>query len=132
MEISRITKFLLDRIAVFQVKVKSNHYLRNPTVKGGLEIPCEMTIKIPKSAFTVSVLERYDILLNDWATSWKVLSCFMDIHHSVQEYVPGKTKPIDDTKNREITSKIKGHKINVTNGPKNSKKTSSNELTETD
>ena len=51
MEISRITKFLLDRRAVFQVKLTSNHYRRSPIVKGGLEMFCVVTIKIAKSAF---------------------------------------------------------------------------------
>ena len=113
----------MDRRAVFQAKLKGNHYRTNAIVRSRLESPCEVTIKIVKSAFRVSLLERYDILLNGLyiePLAEEVLGCFMDIHHNVQEDVLCKTKPIDDWKrNRESPNKIKGNKVNAANGPKN-------------
>ena len=74
-----------------------------------MEFP--VTIKIAKSAFTVSQLKR------------SVLGFFMDIHHNVQEDVPSKTKLINDKK---ITEKM------LQTVPKLVKKTSLSELMETD
>ena len=37
MEISRVTKFLLDRGANVSAKLRSTHYRRSPLVQGGIE-----------------------------------------------------------------------------------------------
>ena len=65
MEISRISKFLMDRGAIFQARLTSTHYRRSPLVRGGLEIPCEITIRMPSNSCTKELLEKYDTLLND-------------------------------------------------------------------
>ena len=44
MEISRITKYIIDRGAQVEVKVLGRHYRRSPLVQGGLEVPCRITI----------------------------------------------------------------------------------------
>ena len=41
MEISRITKFIVDRGAM---KMSVIYYRRSPLVQGGLEVPCNVTI----------------------------------------------------------------------------------------
>ena len=47
-EISRITKFILDRNATVTVKLSSSHYRRSPLVhQGGLEIRCVVTVTTP-------------------------------------------------------------------------------------
>ena len=43
-EISRITKFIIDRGAQVAVKICGRHYRRSPLVQGGLEVPCEIKI----------------------------------------------------------------------------------------
>ena len=68
MEISRVSKFLLDRGVVFQVKLTSSHSRRSPLVRGGLEISCEVTIKLSKGECIKALLEKYDTLLNDLYT----------------------------------------------------------------
>ena len=57
-EISRITKYMLDRGAYVSVELTSSHYRRSPLVQGGLEIRCKVTIKTA-SSFNKAVLERY-------------------------------------------------------------------------
>ena len=47
MEISRVTKFLLDRGANVSAKLTSTHYRRSPLVQGGIEIPCVVTVSMP-------------------------------------------------------------------------------------
>ena len=57
-EISRITKFILDRNATVTVKLSSSHYRRSPLVQGGLEICCVVTVTTP-SEFNQAILQRY-------------------------------------------------------------------------
>ena len=44
-EISRVTKFLLDRGAIVQAILTSTDYRRSPLVQGGLEISCRMVVR---------------------------------------------------------------------------------------
>ena len=45
-EISRVTKFYLDRGATMSCELSSNHYRRSPLVQGGLEISCRVIVKM--------------------------------------------------------------------------------------
>ena len=45
-EISRITKFFVDRGAIVSAQLNSEHYRRSPIVHGGMEIACKVTVKI--------------------------------------------------------------------------------------
>ena len=47
MEISWITKFLLDRRANISAKLMNTHYRRSPLVQGVIEIPCVVTVSMP-------------------------------------------------------------------------------------
>ena len=47
MEISRITKYLMDRATMIQAHLTGRHYRRSPLVQGGLEIPCDLVITMP-------------------------------------------------------------------------------------
>ena len=44
-EISRITKYFLDRGASMYCTLSSEHYRRSPLVQGGLEIECQAVIE---------------------------------------------------------------------------------------
>ena len=70
MKILRVSKLLLDKDAVFQVKPSPNHYCWSPLERSGLETSCEVTRKLPKGEYTVrkALLERYDNLQNDLYT----------------------------------------------------------------
>ena len=46
LELSRITKFLLDRGAVVTAEVSGRHYQRSVLFQGGLEVPCIVTAKL--------------------------------------------------------------------------------------
>ena len=43
-EISKVTKYLLDRGFTMYCKLSSRHYRRSPLVQGGLEIQCEVVL----------------------------------------------------------------------------------------
>ena len=47
MENSRVTKYLMDRVARFTVILTSSKYYVSPLVQGGLEIPFEVEIYLP-------------------------------------------------------------------------------------
>ena len=59
MELSRITKFLLDRGARMEAKLRETHYRRSPLVQGGLEIPCDLIIRMPNTVKNDEILEHY-------------------------------------------------------------------------
>ena len=58
-EISRVTKFILDRGVTVIVEVTEDHYRRSPLVQGGMEIPCRVTVTTPLS-FNMAVLKKYE------------------------------------------------------------------------
>ena len=58
-EISRVTKFLLDRGAEMTTVLTSEHYRRSPLVQGGLEIPCRVKIIMVNTKKCSQVLDRY-------------------------------------------------------------------------
>ena len=45
-EISRVTKYFLDKGAVVQATLSITHYRRSPLVQGGLEIACNASVKM--------------------------------------------------------------------------------------
>ena len=63
LEISRITKFLLDRGAVVSAKLSSTDYRRSPLVQGGIEIPCIVTVSMPGTVINQLLLEKYKQLV---------------------------------------------------------------------
>ena len=65
-EISRITKFILDRGAKITAILSSTNYRRSPLVQGGLEIACEITVKMPATIKSHMILDRYKELINDY------------------------------------------------------------------
>ena len=67
-EISRITKFILDRGAQVNAVLTSNNYRHSPLVQGGLEILCEVTICMPATITNHMVVDQYKGLLNEFYT----------------------------------------------------------------
>ena len=65
MEISRITKFIVDRGAKCTLKIRVTHYRRSPLVQGGLEVPCEVSITMIGSVVNHVFWTRYESLLKE-------------------------------------------------------------------
>ena len=59
LELSRISKFILDRGAKINVKLPETHYRRSPLVQGGLEIPCDLVIRMPNTMKSAELLKKY-------------------------------------------------------------------------
>ena len=58
-EISRLTKFILDRGAEVEARLTSTNYRRSPIAQGSLEIPCTMKLKMLATLLNRKLLERY-------------------------------------------------------------------------
>ena len=58
MEISRVTKFFIDRGAAATAELTSEYYRRSPLIPGGLEIPCKITTKISGTVINLLIMEN--------------------------------------------------------------------------
>lgn len=67
-EISRITKYFLDRGASMYCTLSSEHYRRSPLVKGGLEIECQGVIETRATILQAKLTSRYLDLVKDLYT----------------------------------------------------------------
>ena len=64
-EVSRLTKFLLDRGATVTATLTSTSYRRSPLVQGGLEIPCLVQARMIGTQINKIVLSKYLAMVND-------------------------------------------------------------------
>ena len=58
-EISRATKFLMDRGARFEADVLFQRYRRSPLVQGGLEIPIKLRLSMRPSKLNERLMSRF-------------------------------------------------------------------------
>ena len=66
MEISCITKFLLDRGARIEATLRSTHYRQSPLVQGGLEIPCTVKVSMMPTQLSKKLIDRYRELVKNF------------------------------------------------------------------
>ena len=74
-EISRPTKFWLDRGAEIVAEMESSHYRRSPLIQGGLEIRCKVSVTLPGTIKNHMLLDRYKKLVNKLII-WNFLTFF--------------------------------------------------------
>ena len=58
-ELSRISKFILDSGTKIEVKLRETHYRRSPLVQGSLEIPCHLVIRMLNTMKSAKLLKKY-------------------------------------------------------------------------
>ena len=88
MEISQVTKFLLDRGANVSAKLMSTHYRRSPLVQGGIEIPCVVTVSMPGTVINQLLMERYKQLVETFSTEPKeeeILGTFLQLENTGEQ-----------------------------------------------
>ena len=66
MEVSRITKFRLDRGARIEATLRSTHYRQSPLVQGGLEIPCTVKVSMMPTQLSKKLVDRYRKLIESF------------------------------------------------------------------
>ena len=82
-EISRPTKFLIDRGAKVVAKLSATHYRRSPLFQGGLEIPCEVTVIMPGSIKGHILIQRYQQMVDELYCQPKeevIMGCFLKMN----------------------------------------------------
>ena len=120
MEISRITKFIIDRGAQVAVKIRGRHYRRSPLVQGGLEVPCEIKIAMVGSIINHHLLVRYESLLKELYIEPKdeeIIGTFLLIrneHENLNQEIEieieaVQTEPLKKNWSEEDRGKIEGH-----------------------
>ena len=62
-ELTRITKFLIDRGAEVEAQLSSVIYGRSPLIHGSLEISCDVTVTMPETIDHRLILEKYKKLV---------------------------------------------------------------------
>ena len=82
MEISRVTKFVIDRGGSIIAELTSAHYRRSLLIQGDIEIPCKVTAKIPGTVINLLIMEKYNQLVQKLYTEPKdehILGSFLQI-----------------------------------------------------
>ena len=112
-EISRVTKFFMDRGATIEVQLTSKHYRRSPIVQGGMEIACKVTVKIISTRLNLFLLEKYKSLVQELYLELKeeeILGNYLQPIHQVPIELPEipttnkKRRKLDNTKTKDIRS----------------------------
>ena len=67
-DISRVTKYFLNRGILTHCKLTSRHYRRTPLVQGGLEIKCEVVINSRTTVLQSRLTARYLELIQNLYT----------------------------------------------------------------
>ena len=93
-EVSRVTKFLLERGARISLVLSSRHYRRSPLVQGGLEIACHVTVKLPGTIKNHLIMDRYQQLVLDLYTEPKDEEILGSILVSIPEPLPAPSKSL--------------------------------------
>ena len=58
-EVCLVTKFIIARGATVSVMLTGTHYRRSPFAKGGLGIPCKVSVSMRRTCLNLLLLERY-------------------------------------------------------------------------
>ena len=121
MEISRITKFLLDRGFAASLTLTSMHYRRSPLMQGGLEIPCKVRIAMDiRTKRQQDVLDRYKELVREFyyepSDGEEVVGSFVEYteYEALSMQLPPKKRKLTD-KTEHARSKDKSGATDIRN-----------------
>ena len=79
-EISRATKYLLDRGANITAILSSTHYRKSPLFQGGLEIPCTVKVKLRGNIKGDLLIAKYKEIIEQLSIEPKeefIVGCFL-------------------------------------------------------
>ena len=141
MEISRVTKFLLDRGANVSAKLTSMHYRRSPLIQDGIEIPFVVTVSMPSTVSNQLLMERYKQLIETLYTEPKeeeILRTFLQLENTGEQdlalVAPKQKKkpkcpPESDKNQKDIQSYFAATPRQATKKPETKKPKSPNVIT---
>ena len=105
-EISRPTKYLLNRGATIVAKLTATHYKKSPLFQwGDLEIPCEVTVSMPGSIKGHMLLQCYQNMVEELYCQPKeevIMGSFIDKNvRDIEPVRAKKRRPLKRQKNRK-------------------------------
>lgn len=95
MEISRITKFIIEQGAIVEAHLSSTNYRRSPLIQGGLEIPCNVVVTLPGTIVNQLIVEKYKKLVAEKYAEPKnevIIGSFLVTTRSISEVSVSKKK----------------------------------------
>ena len=113
MELSRITKFLIDRGAKVEAQLSSTNYRRSPLIQGGLEISCDIIITMRGTIDNQLILEKYKKLVREKYAEPKeevIIGSFLErnvIAHTGPSTIQNQQKTNIPTNNKKKADKKK-------------------------
>lgn len=113
-EISRATKFLMDRGASIKVILTSDHYRRSPLVQGGMEIACKVIAFMPATCINLALMGKYKQLIEDSYTEpqkEEILGSYLNRIEEEEEYHPQHTTKRKSVKRKEVATKAEAKDI---------------------
>ena len=99
MEISRITKFLLDRGARIEATLRSIQYRRSPLVQGDLEIPCTVKVSMVPTQLSKKLVNLYRELVESFYFEPPDSEIIGSLLQSDEEEAPGTASATSSGKN---------------------------------
>ena len=110
MEISRVTKFFIDRGGSIIAELTSDHYRRSPLIQGGIEITCKVTAKIPGTVINLLIMEKYiHLLVQKMYTEPKdedMLGSFLQVETTGTDDVAKVPRAVSEPKKRKNKSEV--------------------------
>ena len=110
-EISRPTKFFLDRGAIVSATVRSINIRRSPLFQGGLEIPCFVSVTFSKTVKGQELMDRYKLLVTRLYIEPETEIFVRKVGAEVMDFQPKPAKK----KKVQKTLKKEGKKVAVVN-----------------
>ena len=113
-EISRATKFFIDRGGRLSVTLTSEHYRRSLLVQGGMEIGCQPTASIPGTCINILILKKYQDIIEENYTEPKeeaILGSYLVPNNASEVDQEARVPTTATTSNTNIKFKVKEKKI---------------------
>ena len=111
-EISRATKFFIDRGGRLSLILTSGHYRRSPLVQGGMEIGCKVTVTIPGTCINILILKKYQDIIEENYTEPKeetIIGSYL-VPHDASEVIQEARAKTTNTKKKMENVKLSAPK----------------------
>ena len=109
MGISRVTKFFIDRGGSIIAELTSDRCRGSPLTQGGIEIPCNVTAKIPGTVINLLIMEKYIQLVQKLYTEPKdedILGSFLLVETTGTDDVAKVPRALSEPKERKKKSEV--------------------------
>ena len=78
-----------DKSAIVNAPLASKQYRQSPIVQGGMEIPCEVTVKMWGTCINLMLIEKYKQLVEQLyieSNSEEILGSFLEPNENIDDF----------------------------------------------